>query len=65
MYGREVERTLMDRTAGQTLMRKGLISYEQLAVVRVDERLNRRSLLDSIVARGWVERRALENALGL
>ena len=62
---RRVERTLMDRTAGQTLMRKGLISHEQLAVIRVDERLNRRSLLDSIVARGWVERRALEKALGL
>ncbi len=62
---REIERSLIDRTAGQTLMRKGLISHEQLAVLRVDERINRRSLLDSIEARGWVERRVLENALGL
>jgi flagellar motor switch protein FliM len=62
---REIERSLMDRTAGHTLVRKGLISHEQLAVVRVDERINRRPLLDSIVARGWLERRVLENALGL
>ncbi len=62
---RKVERSLTDRTAGQTLVRKGLLSREQLVVARVDERLNRRPLLDSIVARGWIERRVLENALGL
>ncbi len=62
---RQIERSLTDRTAGQTLLRKGLISREQLAVVQVDERLNRKSLLDSIVNRGWLERRVLENALGL
>jgi len=62
---RQVERSVIDRTAGQTLVRKGLISHEQLAVVRIDERINRRSVLDSIVARGWVERRVLESALGL
>ncbi len=62
---RQSERSLTDRTAGQTLLRKGLISREQLAVVQVDERLNRKSLLDSIVNRGWIERRVLENALGL
>ena len=62
---RQIERSLTDRTAGQALLRKGLISREQLAVVQVDERLNRKSLLDSIVNRGWLERRVLENALGL
>ena len=62
---RQIERSLTDRTAGQALLRKGLISREQLAVVEVDERLNRKSLLDSIVNRGWLERRVLENALGL
>ncbi len=62
---RHIERSLTDRTAGQALLRKGLISREQLAVVQVDERLNRKSLLDSIVNRGWLERRVLENALGL
>ena len=61
---RTIERQLVDRTAGQTLVRKGLISHEQLAVARVDELINRRPLLDSIVARGWVERRVLEHALG-
>jgi len=62
---RQIERSLTDRTAGQALLRKGLISREQLAVVQLDERLNRKSLLDSIVNRGWLERRVLENALGL
>jgi flagellar motor switch protein FliM len=62
---REVERTLTDRTNGQILIRKGLISHEQLAVAQVDELINRRPLLDSIVSRGWVERRVLENALGM
>ena len=62
---RQIERALTDRTAGQTLLRKGLISREQLAVVQVDERLNRKSLLDSIVNRGWLERRVLEDALGM
>ena len=50
------EREVVDRTAGQQLVRKGLISREQLQVARVDERINRRPLLESIVARGWVER---------
>lgn len=61
---REIERERFDRTAGQVLVRKGLISHEQLQVARVDELVNRRPLLDSIVARGWVERRVLESALG-
>ncbi len=61
---REIERQLVDRTAGQTLVRKGLITHEQLSVAQVDEKINRRPLLDSIVARGWVERRVLEAALG-
>ncbi|MFQ5513734.1 MAG: flagellar motor switch protein FliM [Myxococcota bacterium] len=62
---RRVERTLVDRTNGQILVRKGLISHEQLAVAQVDELINRRPLLDSIVSRGWVERRVLEAALGI
>jgi len=62
---REVQRKVVDRTAGQQLVRKGLISREQLQVARVDERINRRPLLESIVARGWVERRVLEHALGI
>ena len=62
---REVDHSLTDRTAGQTLMRKGLLSREQLAVVRVDAQLNRRPLVESIVSRGWIERRVLESALGL
>jgi flagellar motor switch protein FliM len=61
---REIKRNLFDRTNGQTLVRKGLITHEQLAVARVDEMVNRRPLLDSIVSRGWVERRVLETALG-
>jgi flagellar motor switch protein FliM len=60
---RDVQRDVVDRTAGQVLVRKGLISREQLQVARVDERINRRPLLDSIVARGWAERAALERAL--
>ncbi|MCH8959816.1 MAG: FliM/FliN family flagellar motor switch protein, partial [Bacteroidetes bacterium] len=40
---RQIERSLTDRTAGQALLRKGLISREQLAVVQLDERLNRKS----------------------
>jgi flagellar motor switch protein FliM len=62
---RNVERTISDRTNGQMLVRKGLISHEQLAVAEVDELINRRPLLESIVSRGWVERRVLENALGM
>jgi flagellar motor switch protein FliM len=58
-----IQREVTDRTAGQALVRKGLITREQLQVARVDERLNRRSILDSIVARGWAERRSLERAL--
>lgn len=54
----------IDRTAGEILVRKGLITHEQLAVARVDEKLNRKNLLDSISSRGWVERRVLESALG-
>jgi flagellar motor switch protein FliM len=61
---RNVQREVVDRTAGQVLVRKGLITREQLQVARVDERINRRPLLDSIVARGWAERRVLERALG-
>jgi flagellar motor switch protein FliM len=61
---REVERAMVDRTVGQVLVRKGLISHEQLQVARVDELVNRRPILDSIVARGWAERRVLENAVG-
>jgi flagellar motor switch protein FliM len=60
---RESQGALQDRTAGQILVRKGLITREQLAVALVDERMNRRQLLDSIVSRGWVERRILESAL--
>ncbi len=62
---RTIQREIVDRTAGQQLVRKGLISREQLQVARVDERINRRPLLESIVARGWVERRVLESALGI
>jgi flagellar motor switch protein FliM len=54
---------LQDRTAGQILVRKGLITREQLAVALVDEHINRRPFLDSIAARGWVERRLLDAAL--
>jgi flagellar motor switch protein FliM len=60
---RTIEVQLVDRTAGQVLVRKGLISREQLAVAQVDELLNRRSLFDSIAARGWCERRVLEQAV--
>jgi flagellar motor switch protein FliM len=60
---RESQGALQDRTAGQILVRKGLITREQLAVALVDERMNRRQLLDSIASRGWVERRILESAL--
>jgi flagellar motor switch protein FliM len=60
---RKVQREAVDRTAGQALVRKGLITREQLQVARVDERLNRRSIIDSIVARGWAERRSVERAL--
>lgn len=60
---RRIKRELVDRTSGQRLVRKGLITSEQLAVAQVDERINRRLLLDSIVSRGWVERRVLEAAL--
>ncbi len=60
---RFIKRELVDRTSGQRLVRKGLITSEQLAVAQVDERINRKLLLDSIVNRGWVERRVLESAL--
>lgn len=62
---KEIKRDFIDRTNGQTLVRKGLITHEQLAVARVDEMVNRRPLLDSIVSRGWVERRVLETALSV
>jgi flagellar motor switch protein FliM len=61
---RKIEHQVVDRSVGQTLIRKGLISLEQLQVARVDEMLNRKPLVDSIVARGWVERKVLEAALG-
>jgi flagellar motor switch protein FliM len=60
---RETRNRMADRQTGQLLVRKGLISREQLAVAEVDEILNRRSLVDSIVGRGWVERRVLEQAI--
>jgi hypothetical protein len=60
---RAAQGALQDRTAGQILVRKGLITREQLAVALVDERMNRRQLLDSITSRGWGERRVLEAAL--
>jgi flagellar motor switch protein FliM len=60
---REPLGALQDRSTGQILLRKGLITREQLAVALVDERMNRRDLLDSISSRGWVERRVLEAAL--
>lgn len=55
--------SLVDRSFGQTLVRKGVISREQLAVALVDESINRRPLIDSLVERGWGERPALEAAL--
>jgi len=61
---RKIEHQVLDRSVGQLLIRKGLISLEQLQVARVDEMLNRKPLVDSIVARGWVERKVLEAALG-
>ena len=60
---RMIKREFIDRTSGQKLVRTGLITSEQLAVAQVDERINRKLLLDSIVSRGWVERRVLEAAL--
>jgi flagellar motor switch protein FliM len=60
---KEIQHRIVDRTLGQVLIRKGLISREQLAVAQVDELLNRRPILDSIVGRGWAERRVLEHAL--
>jgi flagellar motor switch protein FliM len=60
---RETQGELNDRSAGQVLVRKGLITREQLAVALVDQRMNRRPLLDSIASRGWAERRILESAL--
>ena len=60
---RMIKRDFVDRTSGQKLVRKGLITSEQLAVAQVDERINRKLLLDSIVSRGWVERKVLEVAL--
>ena len=60
---RMIKREFVDRTSGQKLVRTGLITSEQLAVAQVDERINRKLLLDSIVSRGWVERRVLEAGL--
>ncbi len=60
---RVIKREFVDRTSGQKLVRTGLITSEQLAVAQVDERINRKLLLDSIVGRGWVERKVLEAAL--
>jgi hypothetical protein len=60
---RTLTERIVDRSVGQTLVRKGLISREQLAVAQIDELLNKRSFLDSVVARGWVDRRVLEQAL--
>jgi hypothetical protein len=60
---RSAAQKIVDRSAGQTLVRKGLISREQLAVAQMDEILNKRSSLDSIVARGWLDRRVMEQAL--
>lgn len=60
---RSVEQRTVDRTAGFVLVRKGLLSPEQLAVAQIDERLNRRPIIDSIVSRGWVERSVLETTL--
>ncbi len=60
---RVIKRDFVDRTSGQALVRKGLITSEQLSVAQLDERINRRPLLDSIESRRWVERRVLEAAL--
>jgi flagellar motor switch protein FliM len=60
---RTLTERMVDRSVGQTLVRKGLISREQLAVARIDELLNRRSFVDSVVGRGWVDRKVLEQAL--
>jgi flagellar motor switch protein FliM len=60
---RKLTERIVDRSVGQTLVRKGLISREQLAVAQIDELLNKRSFVDSVVARGWVDRRVLEQAL--
>ncbi len=57
-----VER-VVDRAAGQILVRKGLISREQLIVAQMDETLNRRPFVDSVVARGWVDKKTIEKAL--
>jgi flagellar motor switch protein FliM len=54
---------IVDRSALQTLVRKGLISREQLAVAQMDEILNKKSSLDSIVTRGWLDRKVMEQAL--
>jgi len=59
----QVEREHIDRSAGHALVRRGLITREQLALARVDERINRRSLVDSIVSRGWADRQTLDRAL--
>ena len=59
----QIERALVDRSAGHALVRRGLISREQLALARVDERVNRRSLVDAIVSRGWVDRKTIDKAL--
>jgi flagellar motor switch protein FliM len=60
---RSLTERIVDRSVGQTLVRKGLISREQLAVAQIDELLNKRSFVDSVVARGWVDRKVLEQAL--
>ncbi len=68
-YGIKISRAraavkrVVDRAAGQVLVRKGLISREQLAVAQMDEVLNRRPFVDSMVARGWVDKSTIEKAL--
>ncbi len=60
---REMKRTFIDRSIGQILVRKGTITREQLAVATVDELINRKPVIDSIIARGWAERSAVQAAL--
>ena len=62
-YARAAVKRVVDRAAGQILVRKGLISREQLVVAQMDEVLNRRPFVDSMVARGWVDRSTIEKAL--
>ena len=62
-HARAAVKRVVDRAAGQILVRKGLISREQLVVAQMDEVLNRRPFVDSMVARGWVDRSTIEKAL--